>query len=135
VIVDVAGYVTSSGATQIPLIAPGRAVDTRVGIGGFTGQLAPGTDRCFTLAGVVGIPAGASALLVNVTAAGYAANGWLTLYPNGQPLPPTSTVNFDAHEYAIANGAIMRVGAGGQVCVDAGQSASYVIIDVTGYEP
>ena len=50
-------------------------------------------------------------------------------------MPATSTVNFDANEYAIANGAIMRVGTSSQVCVDAGQNAVYVIIDVTGYEP
>jgi hypothetical protein len=92
-------------------------------------------DRCFPLAGVVGVPASASAVIVNVTAVGYAANGWLTLYPSGQALPATSTVNFDANEYALANGAIMRVGTGGQVCVAAGQNAWYVILDVTGYEP
>ena len=135
VILDVVGFVTSTGVTQVPLIAPVRAVDTRIGIGGFTGQVVPGTDQCFTLGGVLGVPSDAAGVVVNVTAVGYAANGWLTLYPNGQMLPSTSTVNFDANEYAIADGAVMRVGTSGQVCVDAGQSASYVIIDVTGYEP
>ena len=135
VILDVVGYVTSTGQTQVPLTAPSRAVDTRVGIGGYTGQVAPGADHCFTLAGVVGVPASASAVIVNVAAVGYSANGWLTLYPNGQALPATSTTNFDVREYAIANGAIMRIGTNGKLCVDAGLSPSFVIIDVTGYEP
>jgi hypothetical protein len=134
-IIDVAGYVTATGLAQIPLIAPARIVDTRTGLGGVTGPIVPGSPACFTLAGVAGVPASASTVIVNVTATGYGANGWLTLYPNGQPLPATSTVNFDTHEYAIANGAIMRVGSVAKVCVGAGASASQVIIDVTGYEP
>ena len=74
VILDVMCYVTSTGLTQIPLIAPGRALDTRIGISGFTGQVVSGTDRCFALAGVVGVLASASAVVVNVTAVGYAAD-------------------------------------------------------------
>jgi hypothetical protein len=49
----------------------------------------------------------------------YTTNGWLTLFPNGQGVPSTSTVNFGINEYAIANGAIISLGAG-QVCVNVG---------------
>jgi hypothetical protein len=69
-----------------------------------------------------------------VTAVGYGANGWLTVYPNGQSVPATSTVNFDVHENAIANGAMIKIGTSEQVCVNAGNSSSNVIIDATGYE-
>jgi hypothetical protein len=43
-------------------------------------------------------------------------------------------VNFDVHENAIANGALVKVGTAGQVCVSAGNTSSNVIIDATGYE-
>jgi hypothetical protein len=66
------------------------------------------------------IPNSAAGILLNLTGVGYTNLGWLTLFPNGQPLPSTSTLNFDTHEYAIANGAIARIGTSGQVCVNVG---------------
>jgi len=47
-------------------------------------------------------------------------------------VPATSTLNFDPRAYAIANGAIVRIGAS-EGCVNVGRSASHIIIDVTGY--
>ena len=118
---------------MVLLSSPVRAVDTRTGTGGFTGQIQPGSDRCFTVAGVAGVPADASGVVVNLPSVGYGSDGWLTLYPAGQSLPQTSTLNFDTHEYAIANGAMVRLGTSGQVCIDAGASGSCAIVDVTGY--
>src|SRR5579864_885398 len=92
----------------------------------------PGADQCFAVVGG-GIPADAAGVMLNVTAAGQGGPGWLTVYPAGQQLPATSTLNFDVSEYAIANGAIARVGRNGQVCVDAGQYSANLILDVTGY--
>jgi hypothetical protein len=128
-IIDIVGYVTPAGLTNIGLVAPARAVDTRTS----GGPIIPGGDRCFTLAGTGGVPANAIGVILNLTAVGYGGNGWLTLYPNGQPLPGTSTLNFDVHEWAIANGAVARLGTGGRVCVDAGANASNAIIDITGF--
>jgi hypothetical protein len=132
VILDATGYVTSGGAAALPLLtAPQRLVDTRSS----GGAIAAGTSRCFTVAPQApGIPSNAAAVVLNVTAVGYGANGWLTVYPNGQSVPATSTVNFDVNENAIANGALVKVGTGGQVCVNAGNTSSNVIIDASGYE-
>jgi len=100
-IIDVTGYLTSAGSSSLTLLSnPVRPVDTRIGIGGFTGPIVRGTDQCFTLSGVLGIPADAAGVVLNVTGTGYSSNGWLTVYPNGQALPATSTANFDTHEYA-----------------------------------
>jgi hypothetical protein len=87
---------------------------------------------------VGGIPGDAAAVVLNVTATGYGANGWLTVIPNGQAVPPTSTLNFGPVQYAMANNAIMGAGSGGQVCVKAGTvnsvpGSSQVILDATGY--
>jgi hypothetical protein len=64
---------------------------------------------------------------------GYAANGWLTLYPAGQPLRATSTINFDSDEGAIANNAIIKLRTNGQLCAHANQAATQVVVDVVGY--
>jgi hypothetical protein len=135
VILDATGYLGSSALAQMPLLStPLRLVDTRSN----GGALATGSSRCFTLAGIDGIPSNAVAVLLNVSAAGYSARGWLTLYPNGQAVPSTSTLSFDPSAYAVADGTLMPVGAGGQVCVaigtvDARPGSSQVILDATGY--
>jgi len=54
-------------------------------------------------------------------------------------VPATSTQNFDSSKYAIANGTMMRIGNGGQVCIEVatvnsvGGNYSYVVLDATGY--
>src|SRR5207248_2132643 len=50
----------STTAPIVDLPAPVRDVDTRIGIGGFTGQITPGSDKCFTLGGVNGVPSDAA---------------------------------------------------------------------------
>jgi hypothetical protein len=53
-------------------------------------------------------------------------------------VPATSTLNFDTTEYAMANGAIIGLGGGGQLCINVGTvssapGSSQVILDVVGY--
>jgi hypothetical protein len=122
---------TPATAPITMLTTPARVGDTRSA----GGPVMPGSDRCFTIGGQGGVPTTASGVVVNLTTVSPAATGWLTLYPAGQALPATSTLNFDATEYAIANGAYVRLGTGGQVCVHAGQSAAHAVLDVTGYIP
>jgi len=115
-------------------ITPVRVVDTRTS----GGVIETGTSRCFAVAGVSGIPADATAVVLNLTAVGYGVSGWLTAYPNGAAVPATSTVNYDPSTYAIANGVTLAVGSGGQVCVSVGTvnsapGSSHVVLDVTGY--
>jgi len=136
VILDVTGYLAKAAAAQLPMLdSPQRAVDTRT-VGG--GAIGTGASRCFTVAGVMGVPSNATAVVLNLTAVGYGTKGWLTAYPAGQSLPGTSTLNFDTSEYAMANGAIIQVGSNGQVCVSVGTvgsapGSSHVVIDVVGY--
>jgi hypothetical protein len=135
VILDATGYLTPTGLVALNMLpSPLRLVDTRLS----AGPIGTGTSRCFTVAGLNGIPANAAALVVNLTAVNYATNGWLTLYPNGQPVPATSSLNFDTDQYAVANGAIVRIGTGGQVCINTGTVGSVAggsdaILDVTGF--
>jgi hypothetical protein len=135
VVLDATGYLTSVASTQMPLLSqPVRLVDTR----GSGGPIATGHSRCFTVAGVSGIPANAVGVVLNAAAVDYTTPGWLTLFPNGQSVPTTSSLNFDTTEYAMANSAIVTIGTGGSVCVAVGTpgnipGSSDVILDVVGY--
>ncbi len=61
----------------MPLLgSPIRLVDTRSGT---NGQVRPGVDRCFRIAGEAGIPVDAAGAVLNVTAVGYTNDGWLTV--------------------------------------------------------
>jgi hypothetical protein len=132
VILDVTGYLTATGLQQTPLLgAPQRLVDTRAAGGAVPG----GSTRCFSLAG---IPGSAKAVILNVTAVGYGSAGWVSLYPSGQSVPATSTVNFDTTQYAMANGSVVKLGPDGQVCASVGTlnaapGGAQVILDVSGY--
>jgi hypothetical protein len=130
VILDAIGYAPVGGPTAMSLLpGPARVVDTRSN----GGVIAPGVDRCFAVGGQAGVPEDAAGVLLNATAGGYAANGWLTLYPAGQPLRATSTINFDSDEGAIANNAIIKLRTNGQLCAHANQAATQVVVDVVGY--
>jgi hypothetical protein len=135
VILGATGYLSAGSLTQLPTLAPPqRLVDTRTS----GGPISTGTSRCFQVTGVAGIPANATSVVLNATAVGFGTTGWLTAYPSGQAVPATSTVNFDASEFAVANGAIVALGADGQVCVSVGTvnmapGSAQVILDVLGY--
>ena len=131
---DLAAMVTTAPVTSLSV--PARLVDTRTA----GGPIASGASRCFGVAGLAGIPANAAAVVLNMTAVGQTTNGWLTVYPNGQAVPSTSTLNFGTSEFAIANGTIMRLGTGGQVCVNVGTvnsvpGSARAILDATGFLP
>ncbi|HEX3530257.1 MAG TPA: metallophosphoesterase [Thermoanaerobaculia bacterium] len=116
-------------------VAPCRLLDTRQAIGPSGGpSLAAGTARTFPVGGVCAVPAGASAVAVNVTAVNPATAGFLQLYPAGAPVPVASTLNAGAGQ-TRANNAVLPLGPGGQATVRATLAAGTVdlVVDVMGY--
>ena len=120
---------------------PVRLLDTRNGIGA---PLAPlgsiGAAGVFHLqvtgrgdqasAGVV--PAGASAVVVNVTAVEPTAATYLSLFPTGQPRPATSSLNAPAGS-TVANLVTVPVGASGRIDVFNASGHTHVLVDLVGY--
>jgi hypothetical protein len=87
------------------------------------------------MVGQCGIPASATAISLNVTVTGPDVVGHLVVYPEGSPVPGSSTINFRAGQ-TRANNAIVRLGAAGAIAVVSGQlpgGTVHVIIDVNGY--
>jgi hypothetical protein len=136
VTVDVAGYYRGGSpiAGGFVGLSPIRALNTRI-----TGPCVGTSIRTVTLAGRFGVPqstnpglAGASAVILNVTATGASAPGVLTAWPAGQSRPMTSNLNFVAGQ-TIANMVIVKLGAGGAISVMTNQGCPHVIIDIAGY--
>ncbi len=122
---------TDPGAlVYVPYPAPQRVFDTRSNIGTPPAEFRGGTSRRVAL----GAPAGASAVLANVTLDGATASNFLVAWQPGTSRPATSSANVGPGEVS-ANAAVLPVDAQGRVMVDV-FSTGDVIIDVLGsYHP
>ena len=134
IIVDISGWFgprdagTNGGEPFQPLVAQ-RLVDSRDGTGGWSTPTTFASVRSFdpTGGGRFGIGA---AVVVNLVATDAAGNGFLTLYPCGQPRPATSTLNVVARREAT-NLAVVPVGADGRICLYSAAQTD-VVIDLVG---
>ncbi len=134
-----AGVHTLGDATQmLPFIglAPCRVADTRGnGFGGAYGppSIGANTTRSFTIAGQCGIPASAQAVSFNFLAANVFGAGDLRVFPAGGAVPNVSTLNYNANTQNIANAAVVPLGTGGAITVQADAVTIDLVIDVNGY--
>jgi len=134
-IVDVAG-VFAPGSFN-PLAAPQRVLDSRPLGNTADGLFAAGgvqprnTTVQLQIAGRVGVPADASAVVLNVTAVNAVEGGFVTVHPRGTALPNASNLNFVAGQN-VPNAVITRVGPGGVVCFFT-SGATHLIVDVAGW--
>jgi hypothetical protein len=134
--VDVEGYYTSTPSTTgsglYNSISPVRALGT-LAVGT---AIAGGTSVPVTVAGITGVPANATAVVVNVTAEHSTLPSFLTVYPAGAASVPTaSNLNFGKQlkNAAIANRATVTVGNAGQIEVFNHAGSVNVDVDVDGY--
>ena len=81
--------------------------------------------------GGISVPAGAVAVIGNVTAVGAATRGYLTLWPDGVTQPGTSSLNFPATT-SVANGVTVALSVTGKLNIYASQTTD-VIFDATGF--
>jgi hypothetical protein len=122
-------------------VTPCRIADTRnpsnaQGTGG--GPLVGGMARNFPIAGQCGVPTDAKAAALNVTVVSPTLEGYITIWPYNTPFPVASTINFTSGEPAIANGAIVPLGADAtfHISVVYGTAPGGnvdLILDVTGF--
>lgn len=135
VIVDVSGTFPATGFRPLP--APRRALDTRPGQqtadGAFQGEgVQPaGATLQLPVAGRLGVPADASAVVLNVVAIQPAAAGYVSVHPRGTQRPNASNLN-SAPNSVVANSVVARVGPAGEICVFS-FAAQHLVVDVAGW--
>jgi hypothetical protein len=78
-----------------------------------------------------GVPANATAVVLNVTVVNPAAGGYLTVFPTGAAQPFTSNLNYSAGE-AVPNLVEVGLGSGGDVSIYS-QAHTDVVVDLEGY--
>ncbi len=146
--VDVEGYITDSsnpsatGSVIVPAATPVRICDTRLGnpselsgaaLSNCEGKtLNAGATLSIQAAGIGGVPADATGVIVNITATDTTASSYLTAWPTGATRPDTSIFDWSAGE-TLAGGAVLPVGSNGQVSLYNYAGSADVIVDVVGW--
>jgi hypothetical protein len=108
-------------------LEPTRLLDTRAS----SSPVRAGADHRLTIAGAAGVPADATAVVLNVTVTGAQQPGHLSVYPHGTP-SGTSNLNFVPGQ-TIANAVTVLLGSGGAVGLHLSAGRAHVVVDVFGY--
>ena len=135
VIVDYTGYFSDTGELDFQPVDPIRMFDSRSTTAAFNestngARVGAGKVVRLQIAGTRGVPADATAVSLNLTAAEPLAASFLTAYPCGDR-PDTSTVNIFPSQGAAANGAMVKLSSEGELCVYT-LNPTHIIVDVNG---
>jgi hypothetical protein len=137
VVADLAGYYTpdAAGAAYVA-DGPLRLLDTRkgTGTGGVVAPVGIGKTLKLQIGGADGVPAkGLQAATINLTAVDSTGSGYLTAYPDGQPIPDASSLNFGKGQIT-PNLLTVKVGADGAVDFTNSSTGTVdLVVDLSGY--
>ena len=120
-------YIAGAPGTFTPT-APTRVLDTRES----GPKLGPGASRVLTLAGVGPVPANATAVVLNVTAAATTTSGDFTVYPTAGTRPTSSNLNWIPGQ-VVPNLVMVGLGAGGAVTIYNAKGSAHAVVDLEGY--
>ncbi|MFB6517506.1 hypothetical protein [Streptomyces sp. NPDC056401] len=125
--------VTTDGSEFTPY-NPTRLLDTRDGTGApQAAKVAPYGSARVKVGGYGKIPAGVTAVALNVTVTNTNSGGHVTAFASGTTRPTTSNLNYEPGQ-TVPNLAIVPVGADGYVeLYNGGWESVDLIADVTGY--
>ena len=129
--------VSNQPSRYVPLASPTRILDTRpsgpIGPSNLVGTLWPGEILNVPITGSAGVPAGATAVAINLTLVGAARAGYGQALPTlAAPVGAFSSFNLDAAPQTRPNFAIVPLGQGGSISVYSNTGGN-AIIDVLGY--
>ncbi|WP_370083672.1 hypothetical protein [Streptacidiphilus sp. MAP12-16] len=130
---DITGYY-STGGSGFQTVGPVRVMDTRTGLGRAGGAIVPGGAASLSVMDLPGtpVPGTVTAVVLNVTVTGPTSGGFLTVFPNSQPLPTVSNLNFSAGQ-TIPNLVVVPVINGKIDFYNGSAGTVQVIADLDGY--
>ncbi len=91
----------------------------------------PGLSRDVQVTGAGGVPADATAVLLNVTVTGTTTPSFLTIWPAGQPAALASSLNWAAGD-TIPNAVTAKLSTTGALTVKIDNGTAHVIADTAG---
>ncbi len=132
-IADLAGYYRGSGSgSSLVAGAPSRILDTRVN----GGPLPAGEVRRLQVVGTAGVPAGATAVVLNVTGVGATARTDVRVWPTRAGAPPLVSNLNPAPGRTTAASVVVPVGADGSISLRNHAGRVDLVVDLLGrYTP
>jgi RHS repeat-associated protein len=134
-LLDVEGYYTSNddgtAAGGFVPVSGTRIVDSRSGTGVTEGTITAGSSVTFQVSGTAGVPAGASAAVVNLIAIAGAHGGYITPYTAGTSKPQRS-LQYPANTSTSVS-AQVQLSNDGKITVANDVGSINLIVDVEGY--
>ena len=137
VVIDIAGYAKPDSGFAV--FAGLRLLDTRDGgttvdgVASGGGRLGAGQRLVLPVTGRAGVPAGATAVVLNVVVTEPPGPGFLVVWPCSETRPLASSLNFDTG-WTVANSLIVGLSASGTVCIESSIPGVHVVADITGYD-
>jgi len=132
-VADIVGYYSPDNtAKQFYPITPVRALDTRVGTGGFNSAVGQGASIDLAIRGANGIPNGATAIVMNTTAVTPTGGSYLTVWPTGVTRPLASNLNYVPGDI-VPNLVQVGIGSNGSVSLFNNAGSVQLVADLTGY--
>ncbi|MGW5425557.1 FlgD immunoglobulin-like domain containing protein [Streptomyces sp. NPDC003943] len=130
---DVAGYFTDAAekGDRFKALPPARLLNTLGGVGAPKAPVGPGRTVDLQVTGQGGVPAGVSAVVMNVTATRPTATTYVSVYPFGTARPATSNLNVVAGQ-TVANLVVVPV-QDGKVTLYNHSGSVDLLADVAGY--
>jgi hypothetical protein len=135
VAIDFTGYFAGSGGSDFQPLSPVRLFDSRL-VGSALNEVTGGQPVAgggvvrLQIAGRQGVPSGAKAASVNITAVNTGAPGFVTAFPCGTR-PLASNLNISRQQPVSANGALIKLSATGELCLYS-LNAAHLIVDING---
>ncbi|MEZ5141771.1 MAG: fibronectin type III domain-containing protein [Acidimicrobiales bacterium] len=136
VILDVVGWFKTGSGDPFHPVTPVRFQDSRPPpekVGAYSTPWSTGTERTVSVTTASAVPAGAKAVLANVTVTSTSAESFLTVWNTGSPSRPTaSNLNWKAGT-TIANAVTAKIGTGDTISVFNNSGSVHVIADAAGW--
>jgi len=131
VLVDIAGWYDTADGALFHVLAPKRILDTRTSA---APKLVAGETRDLTVLGVAGVPAQATAVVLNVTGVGATRTTDVAVYPNpgNDTVPLVSNLNL-LRGQTNADLVVSGVGVAGQVRLRNSGGELALVADVAGW--
>ncbi len=118
--------------TYYPISKNQRIMDTRSGLGAPKAALGQGKEIVLQVTGRSGVPAGVSAVALNLTGVGPTSSTFVTAYPSGATRPNVSSLNLIAGRNR-ANLITVPVGSDGQIRLYNNSGSVNLVADVMGF--
>ncbi|MFW2335385.1 hypothetical protein [Ilumatobacter sp.] len=132
-VIDTFAWMASD--SELEMVTPNRALDTRNGHGGHTGALRNGQKIEVQIAGRSGVKTAADTATVNIVGVEPVGNGHITAWPCDEPEPTASVLNLWPGMLR-SNQALLSLSDSGKLCLRAmiaGPSRVHLVVDVVGY--